>query len=148
MKRVVLWVCALMMTLMASVCVAGTYSPYFATEPPREVREHVANRWPDYEFEDYCEVRGTPKGDYGFALVHRKNERILVGYHKVDGEMKYWLKNAGAVPQARCQISMAKVQGVFWNTCLPANALTVKNTMKCMSRKSLHIISKPQKNRS
>ena len=101
MKRVVLWVCALMMTLMASVCVAGAYSPYFETEPPREVREHVANRWPDYEFEDYCEVRGTPKGDYGFALVHRKNERILVGYHKVDGEMKYWLKNAGAVPQGK-----------------------------------------------
>ena len=101
MKRVVLWVCALMMTLMASVCVAGTYSPYFKTEPPLEVREHVANRWPDYEFEDYCEVRGTPKGDYGFALVHRKNERILVGYHKVDGEMKYWLKNAGAVPQGK-----------------------------------------------
>lgn len=101
MKRVVLWVCALMMTLIASVCVAGTYSPYFETEPPREVREHVASRWPDYEFEDYCEVRGTPKGDYGFALVHRKNERILVGYHKVDGEMKYWLKNAGAVPQGK-----------------------------------------------
>ena len=46
-------------------------------------------------------MRGTPKGDYGFALVHRKNERILVGYHKVDGEMKYWLKNAGAVPQGK-----------------------------------------------
>lgn len=44
MKRVVLWVCALMMTLIASVCVAGAYSPYFETEPPREVREHVANR--------------------------------------------------------------------------------------------------------
>ncbi len=101
MKRVVLWVCVLMMTLIASVCVAGTYSPYFATEPPREVREHVASRWPDYEFEDYCEVRGTSKGDYGFALVHRKNERILVGYHKADGEMKYWLKNAGAVPQGK-----------------------------------------------
>ena len=101
MKRVVLWVCALMMTLIASVGVAGKYSPYFATEPPREVREHVASRWPDYEFEDYCEVRGTPKGDYGFALVHRKSERILVGYHKVDGEMKYWLKNAGAVPQGK-----------------------------------------------
>ncbi|MFR5785698.1 MAG: hypothetical protein ACLUHE_00160 [Christensenellales bacterium] len=55
------------MTLIASVGVAGTYSPYFETEPPREVREHAANRWPDYEFEDYCEVRGTPKGDYGFG---------------------------------------------------------------------------------
>lgn len=101
MKRVVLWVCTLMMTLMASVCVAGTYSPYFETEPPREVREHVASRWPDYEFEDYCEVRGTPKGDYGFALLHKQSERILVGYHRVNGEMKYWLKNAGAVPQGK-----------------------------------------------
>lgn len=101
MKRVVLWVCTLMMTLMASVCVAGTYSPYFETEPPREVREHVASRWPDYEFEDYCEVRGTPKGDYGFALLHKQSERILVGYHRVNGKMKYWLKNAGAVPQGK-----------------------------------------------
>ena len=46
-------------------------------------------------------MRGTPKGDYGFALVHRQSERILVGYHRVDGEMKYWLKNAGAVPQGK-----------------------------------------------
>ena len=99
MKRIVLWICTVVMTLIASICVAGTYSPYFEIEPPQEVREHVASRWPDYELEDYCEVRGTPKGDYGFALVHRKNERILVGYHKADGEMKYWLKNAGAVPQ-------------------------------------------------
>ena len=77
MKRVVLWVCALMMTLMASVCVAGTYSPYFETEPPREVREHVASRWPDYEFEDYCEVRGTQKGDYAGAPQKRADSRRL-----------------------------------------------------------------------
>ena len=32
-------------------------------ELTREVREHTANRWPDYELEDYCEVRGTPIGD-------------------------------------------------------------------------------------
>lgn len=101
MKKIVLWICTVVMTLIASACIAGAYSPYFETEPPREVREHVASRWPDYEFEDYCEVRGTSKGDYGFALVHRKNERILVGYHKADGEMKYWLKNAGAVPQGK-----------------------------------------------
>ena len=49
MKRVVLWVCTLLMTLMASVCVAGTYSPYFATEPPQEVLEHIQSRWADYE---------------------------------------------------------------------------------------------------
>lgn len=101
MKRVVLWVCTLLMTLMASVCVAGTYSPYFATEPPREVLEHIQSRWADYELEDYCEVQGTSKGDYGFALLHKQSERILVGYHRVNGEMKYWLKNAGAVPQGK-----------------------------------------------
>lgn len=101
MKKIVLWICTVMMTLIASVCVAGAYSPYFAAEPPQEVREHVANRWPDYELEDYCQISGTPKGDYGFALVHRQSERILVGYHRVDGEMKYWLKNAGAVPQGK-----------------------------------------------
>ena len=117
MKKIVLWICTAIMTLIASVCVAGTYSPYFTTEPPREVREHVASRWPDYELEDYCEVRGTSKGDYGFALVHRQNERILVGYHKVDGEMKYWLKNAGAVPQGKEEawftISMAEWKDEF-----------------------------------
>ena len=101
MKRVVLWVCTLLMTLMASVCVAGTYSPYFATEPPQEVLEHIQSRWADYELEDYCEVQGTGKGDYGFALLHKQSERILVGYHRVNGEMKYWLKNAGAVPQGK-----------------------------------------------
>ncbi|MFR8978361.1 MAG: hypothetical protein ACLVJB_11335, partial [Christensenellales bacterium] len=101
MKKNVLWICTIVMTLIASACIAGAYSPYFEAEPPREVREHTANRWPDYELEDYCEVRGTPKGDYGFALVHRQSERILVGYHRVDGEMKYWLKNAGAVPQGK-----------------------------------------------
>ncbi len=101
MKRVVLWVCTLLMTLMASVCVAGTYSPYFATEPPQEVLEHIQSRWADYELEDYCEVQGTSKGDYGFALLHKQSERILVGYHRVNGEMKYWLKNAGAVPQGK-----------------------------------------------
>ena len=101
MKRVVLWVCTLLMTLMASVCVAGTYSPYFATEPPQEVLEHIQSRWADYELEDYCEVQGTSKGDYGFALLHKQNERILVGYHRVNGKMKYWLKNAGAVPQGK-----------------------------------------------
>ena len=62
MKRVVLWVCTLLMTLMASVCVAGTYSPYFATEPPQEVLEHMQSRWADYELEDYCEVQGNEQG--------------------------------------------------------------------------------------
>ena len=56
MKKIVLWICTVVMTLIASACIAGAYSPYFEAEPPREVREHTANRWPDYELEDYCEA--------------------------------------------------------------------------------------------
>lgn len=46
MKKIVLWICTVVMTLIASACIAGAYSPYFEAEPPREVREHTANRWP------------------------------------------------------------------------------------------------------
>lgn len=99
MKKWVMVLCAWMLMLCAACAQANEWGTLF--EPPREVREHVASRWPDYEFEDYCEVRGTSKGDYGFALLHKQSERILVGYHRVNGEMKYWLKNAGAVPQGK-----------------------------------------------
>lgn len=99
MKKWVMVLCAWMLMLCAACAQANEWGTLF--EPPREVREHVASRWPDYEFEDYCEVQGTSKGDYGFALLHKQSERILVGYHRVNGEMKYWLKNAGAVPQGK-----------------------------------------------
>ena len=42
MKKIVLWICTVVMTLIASACIAGAYSPYFEAEPPREVREHTA----------------------------------------------------------------------------------------------------------
>lgn len=99
MKKWVMVLCAWMLMLCAACAQANEWGTLF--EPPQEVLEHIQSRWADYELEDYCEVQGTSKGDYGFALVHRKNERILVGYHKADGEMKYWLKNAGAVPQGK-----------------------------------------------
>lgn len=99
MKKWVMVLCAWMLMLCAACAQANEWGTLF--EPPQEVLEHIQSRWADYELEDYCEVQGTSKGDYGFALLHKQSERILVGYHRVSGEMKYWLKNAGAVPQGK-----------------------------------------------
>ncbi len=102
MKRVVLWVCALMMTLLRRLVLRERIRRISRLSRRRGgARARGQPCWPDYEFEDYCEVRGTPKGDYGFALVHRKNGGFSWAIIKVDGEMKYWLKNAGAVPQGK-----------------------------------------------
>lgn len=97
-KWVMVW-CAWILMLCVVCARADEAGTLF--EPPRDVLEHIQSRWADYELEDYCEVQGTSKGDYGFALLHKQNERILVGYHKENGRMKYWLKNAGAVPQGK-----------------------------------------------
>ena len=99
MKKWVMVLCAWMLMFCAVCAQANEWGTLF--EPPQEVLEHIQSRWADYELEDYCEVQGTSKGDYGFALLHKQSERILVGYHRVNGEMKYWLKNAGAVPQGK-----------------------------------------------
>ena len=99
MKKRIMVLCMLVMMLCAVCAQANEWGTLF--EPPQEVLEHIQSRWADYELEDYCEVQGTSKGDYGFALLHKQSERILVGYHRVNGEMKYWLKNAGAVPQGK-----------------------------------------------
>lgn len=95
-------ICAMLLFgLLLALCgmAAAEYSPGTLMEPPAEVREHIASRWPDYALEDYCEIEDTPKGDYGFALLTKGRTRMLVGYHREDGKMAYWLKNEGAVPQ-------------------------------------------------
>ena len=99
MKKRIMVLCMLVMMLCTVCAQANEWGTLF--EPPQEVLEHIQSRWADYELEDYCEVQGTSKGDYGFALLHKQSERILVGYRRVNGEMKYWLKNAGAVPQGK-----------------------------------------------
>ena len=99
MKKWVMVLCTWMLMFCAACAQANEWGTLFV--PPQEVLEHIQSRWADYELEDYCEVQGTSKGDYGFALLHKQSERILVGYHRVNGEMKYWLKNAGAVPQGK-----------------------------------------------
>lgn len=67
--------------------------------------------------EDYCEIEDTPKGDYGFALLKSSEERLLVGYHEENGMMKYWLKNAGAVPQYKnpAYFTVTPKGGVYWD---------------------------------
>ena len=85
MKKWVMVLCAWMLMLCAASAQANEWGTLF--EPPQEVLEHIQSRWADYELEDYCEVQGTSKGDYGFALLHKQSERILVGYHRVNGEM-------------------------------------------------------------
>ena len=85
--------------LLPCMALANEWGTMF--EPPGEVFEHIARRWSGYALEDYCEIEGTTKGDFGFALLKFEAERLLIGYRKRDGKMEYWLKNAGAVPQGR-----------------------------------------------
>lgn len=85
---------------LCAACVAqAEYSPGCLTEPPREVCDHIAGNYSDYALEDYCEIHDTPKGDYGFALLTKGKERLLVGYHEEKGRMVCWLKSHGAVMQ-------------------------------------------------
>lgn len=102
--------CLLALLALLGLCAGALaeYSPGCLDQPPQEVLAHTAERWPDYELEDYCEVIGTPEGDYGFALMHKGSERILVGYRREDGKMRYWLKNAGAVPQGKAEAWFSK----------------------------------------
>lgn len=94
---------ALFLVICACLCAAcaaqAEYSPGCLTEPPREVRDDIARNYSAYALEDYCEIHGTPKGDYGFALLTKGSERLLVGYHEEAGRMICWLKSHGAVMQ-------------------------------------------------
>ena len=85
--------------LCAACAAQAECSPGCLTEPPQEVRDHIARDYADYTLEDYCEIYGTPKGDYGFALLTKAKERLLVGYREEAGQMVCWLKSHGAVMQ-------------------------------------------------
>lgn len=82
--------------------------------------------------------------------------RELVRYRKsLVGErtrelnrLQKMLEGANISCPAQCQISMAKAPAVFWSIFSPGHPLTERNTTRCMSEKSLPIISKPPKNRS
>lgn len=102
MKKGWMLILVVLMMLASSTALAGLgkeLQPGFTMPPPPEVAAHVQKSFPGYTLEDYLELTDTPKGDYGFALLKAGDERVLLGYEKKDGEMRYWLKNAGAVPQ-------------------------------------------------
>ncbi len=96
MKRILSVIGALMLFALPAL---GEYSPGYLDAPPDEVLSHLAQRWPEYALEDYCEISGTTQGDWGFAMILKGRERILVCYHEEDGRMNYAFKNANAVPQ-------------------------------------------------
>lgn len=102
MKKGCIMLLTAIMMLVCGTALAGLgteLQPGFTMLPPPEVKAHVERNFPLYTLEDYLELTGTPKGDYGFALLKAGDERVLLVYEKKDGEMRYWLKNAGAVPQ-------------------------------------------------
>ncbi len=102
MKKGCIMLLTAIMMLVCGTALAGLgkeLQPGFTMPPPPEVKAHVERNFPLYTLEDYLELTGTPKGDYGFALLKAGDERVLLVYEKKDGEMRYWLKNAGAVPQ-------------------------------------------------
>jgi len=95
MKRIAAWI--ILCELLCGAAYAE-YAPGTLMEPPREVLEHLEGSFSQYTLEDYCEV-DTPEGEYGFALLHAGDERLLVGYEEKAGKMAYWLKSHGAVMQ-------------------------------------------------
>ncbi len=98
MKRVLFWMLLLTM-LCAGTALADRFRDTYMDEPPAEVLLHIQEHYAGYLMEDYIEISGTSKGDYGFALMSQDSSRVLLGYHD-DGEgMKYWMRNEDAVPQ-------------------------------------------------
>lgn len=93
---------SLLVTLlsMGSAC-ADRFGDTYTDAPPTEVLSHLNEHFSTYLLEDYVAISGTSKGDYGFALLSQKAERVLVGYHSNGSGMEYWLKNANAVPQGK-----------------------------------------------
>lgn len=94
------WTTTLLLSLLLlAVCLPLAQADGYSSAPPKEVVDHIQKNYAAYTLEDYVLIDGTPKGDYGFALVKKDASRVLLGYHLENGKMTYWLKNAGAVPQ-------------------------------------------------
>ena len=100
MKQLIKWIFVWTL-LFVTVCAGTAFADdnTYTDTPPTEVKQHLAKNYPTYLMDDYISVNGTSKGDYGFALLSSKDNRILVGYHSDGKEMQYWFRNADAVPQ-------------------------------------------------
>lgn len=97
-KRIFFWM-LILTTLCAGTALADRFYDTYTDEPPTEVLLHIQENYPDYLMEDYIAISGTSQGDYGFALMSQNHSRILLGYRDAGDGMKYWMRNAGAVPQ-------------------------------------------------
>ncbi len=92
----------LLMLMMACLLLAApalANEDGFHSEPTDEVRAHILSNLPDFVWEDYIVVDGTPGGTFGFALVSKGGERRLLGYERKNGLYTYWLRSDGAAPQ-------------------------------------------------
>ncbi len=101
MKKLLLTTSLLMLLLVLLIvpqALADSRGVY-TNNPPAEVTAHISDKYPDYTLEDYILISGTPKGDYGFALISKRGDRRLLGYHADGGTMKYYLNSGDAVMQ-------------------------------------------------
>ena len=97
-RNVLFWM-VILSALCAGTAFADRLRDTYTDEPPAEVLVHIHGSYSDYLMEDYIAINDTSRGDYGFALMSLDGSRILLGYHDDGDGMKYWMKNAGAVPQ-------------------------------------------------
>lgn len=98
MKRIMTVILCALLLLTSAAALADGDSAY-ADTPSAEVLSHLAEKFPGHTLEDYIVIKNTPNGDYGFALIVSGKNRTLLAYHAENGVMRYWRKNAGAVPQ-------------------------------------------------
>lgn len=88
--RILFW--TLMLTVLCTGnALADRFRDAYLDEPPVEVLLHIQENYSDYLMEDYIEICGTSKGNYGFALMSLNGSRILLGYHDDGNGMKYWI---------------------------------------------------------
>jgi len=89
--------------LVLALCVPALALAY-TDELGERTRGQIEWLYPAYEFEDYIEILGTPKGDYCFALLVCGGERLLVCYELWDisdpsGTMMQCFAAVNAAPQ-------------------------------------------------
>ena len=118
MKTKALWIFVLCALLLLGACsaLADGQEGAYQDSPPPEVLSHLQDKYSDWLLEDYVKISGTPKGDYGFALVVKKGSRRLLGYHLEGGRMVYWLRNDAAAPQGEAPVQFLRHNNnTYWD---------------------------------
>lgn len=100
-KKLIAFVLASLLVAIGSSALAERFGDSCSDNPPAEVMSFIEEKYAGWELEDYILIDGTLKGDYGFAMVSSGSDRVLLGFHSNGTQMKYWMKNADAVPQGK-----------------------------------------------